>query len=78
MIYVLTFFVAISDMARTVYDQYISLFCLVECVLWFGVLGVSAGVMFCRFNVRCYAGVYAYRLRTLQAICYYLLIVTEE
>jgi hypothetical protein len=78
MIYVVTFSVAVPEMARTVYDQYTALFCLVECVLWFAVLGVSALVMFSRFNARCHAGVYAYRLRMLQASPYYLVIVTQE
>lgn len=55
------FFIAISEMAPTMYDQYIALPCLVECVLWFAVLGVSVLVMFIRFNVRCNADV---RLQT--------------
>ena len=53
------------EMARTVYDQYSPLFCLVERVLWFAVLGVSALVMFSRFNVRRHTAAYAYRLHML-------------
>jgi hypothetical protein len=57
-LYTLSYFVvAMSEMARTVYDQYIPLFSRVECVVWFAVWGVSSLVMLSRFDVCCHIGV---------------------